>query len=524
MTEALDHREERRVALQADLDAQKTQAERNRLGQFATPTGLAQDILKFAAALLSAEEKVHFLDPAIGTGSFYSALLTAFPKRCISEAVGFEVDRHYAGPAARLWQHAGLRVHVTDFTRVKPDPRFNLIICNPPYVRHHHLENGEKGQLQLRTTQASGMKLSGLAGLYCHFIGLSHAWMKKGGLAGWLVPSEFMDVNYGHAVKHYLLSRVTLLRVHRFDPEDVQFADALVSSAVVWFRNSPPPEQHTVTFTFGGTLMTPRFSREISSAILARERKWTRFPSARSRPQELGPTLSDFFQIKRGLATGDNGYFILTDEEIYARGLPPDVFTPILPSPRYLTNNEIAADKHGNPRVEPRLFLLDTRLPEEEIKQRYPALHAYLEEGKKRGLHERYLCRHRAPWYAQENRPAPPIVCTYMGRSDAKRAHPFRFILNGSRATVANVYLAMYPTTTLANAIARDTRLMRRIWNELNHLTSERVLGEGRVYGGGLHKLEPKELANVAVPEIADLLAPYERPAKQPQLFVESIS
>ena len=48
-----------------------------------------------------------------------------------------------------------------------------------------------------------------------------------------------MDVNYGKAVKHYLLSRVTLLHIHRFDPNDVQFADALVSSAVVWFRNKP---------------------------------------------------------------------------------------------------------------------------------------------------------------------------------------------------------------------------------------------------------------------------------------------
>ena len=86
-------------------------------------------------------------------------------------------------------------------------PRFNLIICNPPYVRHHHLGNGDKSRLQIHTLQASGMKISGLAGLYCYFLGLSHAWMTDGGVAGWLIPSEFMDVNYGQAVKRYLLDR-----------------------------------------------------------------------------------------------------------------------------------------------------------------------------------------------------------------------------------------------------------------------------------------------------------------------------
>ena len=38
MTNAMTDREERRLAIQAELDAAKDQAERNRLGQFATPT------------------------------------------------------------------------------------------------------------------------------------------------------------------------------------------------------------------------------------------------------------------------------------------------------------------------------------------------------------------------------------------------------------------------------------------------------------------------------------------------------
>jgi hypothetical protein len=343
------------------------------------------------------------------------------------------------------------------------------------------------------------------------------------GIAVWLIPSEFMDVNYGLAVKRYLLERVTLLHIHRFDPGDVQFADALVSSAVVCFRNAPPPKNHEVSFTFGGSLSAPHVTRRVGASALCEESKWTRFPVSDVRRRENGPVLSDFFTIKRGVATGDNGYFILSERDIAARGLPMEAFTPILPSPRYLERDEVIARQDGTPDIERRLFLLDTKLPESEIGRRFPALAAYLEEGKARGLHERYLCKHRTLWYAQENRPAAPIVCTYLGRGDAKSGRPFRFIRNDSRATVANVYLAMYPTPHLARALARDDGLLRRVWRMLNELTPAQLLGEGRVYGGGLHKLEPRELANVPVPALAALLPDESLPAKQGDWLTELV-
>jgi hypothetical protein len=521
MTRSANTLEQQRLALQADLDQLKTQAERNRLGQFATPTGLAQEILRYAATLLPLEEKVRFLDPAFGTGAFYAALREVFPKKRIAEALGFEIDSHYGKPAAKLWEDSGLTLKLSDFTHEEPFPRFNLIICNPPYVRHHHLLDEHKNRLQVRTYGACGIKISGLAGLYCHFLGMSHAWMADEGIAGWLIPSEFMDVNYGQAVKQYLLEKVTLLRIHRFDPNDVQFADALVSSAVVWFKKTRPCADNAVTFTFGGTLLAPRISRTVQVRALAHEAKWTRFPLAEVRNKSTTPTIGDFFRIKRGLATGDNGYFILDAETIAARGLPMEAFRPILPSPRYLPDDQIEADKEGIPKLPRRLFLLDTHLGEDEIKRRFPCLWRYLEEGKARNLHEGYLCSHRSPWYAQENRPPPPIVCTYLGRGDTARGRPFRFILNNSRATVANVYLAMYPTPLLAGTLARDQSLIRRIWAALNEITPEQLLGEGRVYGGGLHKLEPKELANVPVPQIMELIPSDERPPKQADLLAE---
>jgi adenine-specific DNA-methyltransferase len=247
-------------------------------------------------------------------------------------------------------------------------------------------------------------------------------------------------------------------------------------------------------------------SRMVSAQALAVEPKWTRFPARAVREKPAEATVGDFFVIKRGLVTGDNRYFILTREQMRDRDLPREVFRPILPGPRHLPSDQVESDGEGCPLSQRQLFLLDVALPEAEIERRFPALFAYLQEGRRRRLHERYLCQHRSPWYSQEKRAAAPIVCTYLGRGDTLRGRPFRFILNRSRATAANVYLLMYPTEVLACAIEREPSLLDRVWAILNDLAPAALLEEGRVYGGGLHKLEPRELASVPVPRLTQMI------------------
>ena len=103
--------------------------------------------------------------------------------------------------------------------------------------------------------------------------------MKNNGVAAWLIPSEFMDVNYGVALKGYLTDPVTWIRVHRFDHSEVQLGDALVSSVVLVFRKSNPPAKHSVQFTFGGTLTGPLAGEMVTLDQLRTSRKWTTHPT-----------------------------------------------------------------------------------------------------------------------------------------------------------------------------------------------------------------------------------------------------
>ena len=244
-----------RLTEQSRLDRLKTAKERNRWGQFATPPALSLDIALYCWDKLRRHKHgFRFLDPAVGTGSFFGAFVQTFPKQRIAAATGIELDRSFAEAAKTIWGRQGLQVVQGDFTRQKPEPIYDVVLTNPPYVRHHHLAAAEKVRLRELAENATGLRLSGLAGLYCYFLLIAHDWLADRGLAAWLIPSEFMDVNYGDEIKRYLIDRVCLLQIHRFCPSDVQFDDALVSSAIVIFEKRKPKEDHAVVFSYGGTL------------------------------------------------------------------------------------------------------------------------------------------------------------------------------------------------------------------------------------------------------------------------------
>lgn len=497
--------EDERFRVQLSIDGGKDPDARNKLGQFSTPFALARMMVAQAARHLSACDKIQFLEPAVGTGVFFSALLanSGLSDR-LASVLGLEIDPAYALPLQPLWQARGFEIRQEDFIAFSSRPenrrRANFICTNPPYVRHHHLPAQLKELLQVRIRQELGLEVSGLAGLYVYFVLLAHATLVEGGVASWLIPSEFLVVNYGRALRDYLTTKVELLSLHQFDPSEVQFDDALVSSCVVTYRKKSPTPDARFTFSHGGDLISPRQTLEISTRNPELKGRWRLLPQDDATPATA--RIGDLFTIKRGIATGANGFFLLTCEQAAALRLPEKFLRPVLPGPRRLNDTVITADADGMPlRLEAK-YLLDCAEPPETVRVRYPTLWSYLERGRSEGVAAGALCASREPWYAQEQRVAAPFLASYMGRPTQRTDCPIRFFKNESRAIVTNVLLNLYPKPWLAQRLDAEPARGHELIALLNSISAESLVHGGRSYGGGLHKVEPSELAHMPLPAL----------------------
>ena len=105
-----------------------------------------------------------------------------------------------------------------------------------------------------------------------------------------------------------------------------------------------------------------------------------------------------------------------------------------------------------------------------------------------------------------------------MGRSNNGK-HPIRFLWNRSQATAHNVYLMLYPQGRLRDALNGNPEVQARVFEALKRINPTQLVSEGRVYGGGLHKVEPKELAQIPARLVLGSISSHLRIERQERLF-----
>lgn len=470
-----------------------------------TPPELAQSIVHCALSYFDNTQDINFGDPAVGTGAFFAALIKEVRPSEISSAIGIDINPQQVKAARWRWEGKGMTVLLGDYLHMENLAPRNLVLANPPYLRHQEISSVYKSELRQRASVQMGMRISGLSGQYVYFLLLAHQWMTRDAIAAWLIPSEFMQTGYGQAVREYLSERVQLLRIHRFGQDDPQFESAEVLPSAVFFRNASPAKNHIVELTSGGSLSQPLHSEHVLISEMNSHQKWS-IPWQTTRkkaPNEV--RLGDLFSVKRGIATGANDFFMLERESAKELGLPDEVLRPVLPKVRQLSGDVVERCSDGFPDVRTQFCLLDCALPIEAIEKLFPRLFSYLKLGEKLGVRDGHLVGKRSPWYRQEWRPVSRFLCTNIGRVVGDRS-AIQFIWNKSDAVATNTYLMLYPHPAVAELLKQHPELEEKLFSSLKASARDSVPDISRTRAGGLRKVEPSELLEANLADLPDAI------------------
>ena len=428
------------------------------------------------------------VDPGAGSGRFLATAADFFPS---SQLIAIESD-----PVAALTLRATaeakgfserLILKATDYRRISL-PRIEgatLFIGNPPYVRHHKIEERWK-DWYVKVAARFGIKASKLSGLHLHFFFKTAALAREGDYGTFITAAEWLDVNYGHALRQLLAKRLGGTSLHVLNPAVAAFPDAATTAAITCFRVGRRPKYFRIRAVATREAVNGLAKgRSVPWSEVEKERRW----SIVVRPSEKPPSgyieLGELFRVHRGQVTGANRVWIAGS---HASGLPEKYLLPTVTRAReLLAVGDILADAEALRRVIDLPADLDV-LP---INQR-SAVDSFLAWAKSQHVDSGYVAQNRRSWWAVGLRDPAPIVCTYMAR------RPPAFVRNTCGARLLNIAHGLYPREDLTDE--STTALVA--W-----LKSNVRVDAGRAYAGGLIKFEPKEVERIAIPSLDQLNA-----------------
>ena len=503
-----------------------SQKERRKLGQFWTPGYIANFMVDWV--LRSPNDKL--LEPGTGPGIF---LLYGIKKlRELGQkkesmrnnlfGVELALVPYLIGAANLLSRLPNAKGNIThdDFLLLKP-PRsqceettldsflspqdtllFDAIVFNPPYTRHHLLPSVYKEELLTEFRERFGVRVSRLSSLFVYFIFHALSFLKKNGRMAFITPTIVFESRNSRTLKDFLRKNCQIKAIISFSEEKNVFQGVDAAACITLLENSIkkdekialveintwPSKQVILDLLDGSSEGKWDWGeiKRISVAQLDPDKNWARI----IRTSELmrGPKFTKIGELAytvRGIATGANDFFTLTDDEVEKEAIERSFLKPVLTRTRYALGYVFDNDDFERLGKEKRKrwLLYCTKSDFDRLNSSNVA--KYISKGETAGLHMRSLVQTRKRWYYMEERRIPPIIYTYLSRNRA------RFILNKSGVLALNAFLLVYPHKD----IMCDETTLKAFLAILNSgITRKNLREAGRSYGGNTIKLEPREL------------------------------
>jgi len=463
----------------------RSAAERRSIGAVYTPPPIVRSMLDW---LVKQGRPARIVDPGAGSGRFILAAGKAFP---MAELVAVEID-----PLAALMLRANLdalgmahrtTILVQDYREISLPPCVGMtaFIGNPPYVRHHDICERWKAWYAAEFARF-GIKASALAGLHLHFFLQTRRLAKAGDIGAFITSAEWMDVNYGAALRRLLIEELGGLALQVLEPTIEAFPGTATTAAITGFRvgerSSPMRVRAVDQLT---QLAGLDQGIDIARARLAETPRWSAVlrPAVPVTAGEI--ELGELFRVHRGQVTGSNAIWIAGEQ---AKALPERVKLPAITKARDLIQ---AGAELASCALLRHVIDLPATLDEFSDEERWH-IDDFLLWARAQGADQSYIARHRKAWWSVGLKAPAPILCTYMAR------RPPQFTLNNCGARHINIAHGLYPREPLPAEFL--TRLVA--WLNQNTHTAN-----GRTYAGGLTKFEPKEIERLRIPRPESLFA-----------------
>lgn len=445
---------------------------RKRFAQFFTPEAIADFMARW---VLDGRKKADVLEPAFGLGAFSRSLFKQNPK---VRVVGYEADETIYNYAAENVAQAGSDVllYNEDYLRASWKDKYDGIICNPPYLKFHDYDNASLVPL---VNEQLGIRLNGFTNLYTLFLLKSISQLRDGGRMAYIVPSEFLNSDYGVEVKRALLRSGVLRHVVVVDFTQCAFDDALTTACILLCHKD-------------GSLSEVRFSHvsdvgQLQASLadysawaadqLKPETKWKQYyEGARSADYRHLVPFSTFAKVSRGIATGANDYFTFRESKKELYGIPERCLMRCVCHSTdvhwlFFTDDDFQRLSHSDKAV----YLFNGCADREDEHVR-----GYISLGEETGADKRYLTASRKPWYAIENRKPSPIWVSVFNRKG------LRFVRNVAGVSNLTTFHCVYD----AGVVDIDVLFGYLVTN----VAKEIFMDNSRQYGNGLVKFEPNDL------------------------------